>query len=103
MNAEADIPVESERQVLFLSITTCPVDIFSPEQRINPIPHETTNMRALDIQKSLVIHCLCIDDIRGSLAEWAQKKESGNIIFNVQNIFASEYKSRLFKTLNNTR
>ena len=95
--------MESERQGSVRSITTWPVLIFSPEQNINPSTYETTNMRALDIQKSLVIHCLCIDDIRGSLAEWAQKKESGNIIFNVQNIFASEYKSRLFKTLNNTR
>ena len=39
---------------------------------------------------------MCIDDITGLLAEWALKKLSGNIIWNVKNVFTSEYKSRLF-------
>ena len=60
-------------------------------------------MRALDIQQSLVIHCLCIDDITGSIEEWAQKKESGNIIWDVKNLFTSEYNSRLFRSLHNNK
>ena len=52
-------------------------------------------MISLNIQQLLLMHCLCIDDIIMSLEERAQNKEYGNIIFNVQNVFTSEYKSRL--------
>ena len=68
MNAEADIPVESERQGSFLCITTFLVILCFPEYIIIPITDETTNMRALDIPISLVIHCVCIYDIIYSLA-----------------------------------
>ena len=74
MNAEEDITVEPERQGSVLSTTTCPVIIISPEQIITTSIHNTANMRALDIHKSLIIHCLCIGDITGYLAEWTQKK-----------------------------
>ena len=60
-------------------------------------------MRAIYIQQSLVIHCLCINGIAGSLAEWGRKKESGNIIWNVKNVFTSEYKSIIFKILHNNQ
>ena len=67
-NAEADIPLESKRQESVPLITTFPVIFCSPEHGINPTTNETMNMRALYIQQSLVTHCLCIDDITGSLA-----------------------------------
>ena len=95
--------MERELQGSVLSVTTCSVIIISPEQRINPSARENTNTRSLDIQQSLVIHCLCIDDITGSLSEWERIKESGNIIWNVQNVFTSEYRSRIFITLHNTQ
>ena len=41
-------------------------------------------MRALDIQQSLVIHCLYIYDITGFLEEWGKKKKSGDILWNVK-------------------
>ena len=41
-------------------------------------------MRALDIQQSLVIHFLCIYEIIGYLAEWAQNNEYGNMKWNVK-------------------
>ena len=66
--------MEPERQVSVLSITTCTVIIRPPEHRINPSTHETKNTIALYIQQSLVIHCLCIVDITGSLSEWKRKK-----------------------------
>ena len=55
-NAESNIPVKSKRQGLVLSITACPVIIFSLEHIINPSTHENKNMRALYIQQSLVVH-----------------------------------------------
>ena len=69
MNAEADIPVKSEHQGSFLSIITFTVILHSLENILTPRTHETKNMRSLDIQQSLVIHCLCIDDITVYLAE----------------------------------
>ena len=66
-NAESNITVESERQVSVPSITTCLLILCSPEQIIFICTHDTLNMRALDIQQSLLIHCLCIDDITYSL------------------------------------
>ena len=60
-------------------------------------------MRALCIQQSLVIHCLCIYYITGSLEELPRNKESRNIIWNVQYLFTSEYKSRIFIILHNTQ
>ena len=70
-NAEADIPLESEHQESVLSINTCPVILHSPGHIITPSTHKTTNTRALYIQQSLVIQCLCIDKITVSLEEWA--------------------------------
>ena len=75
------------------TITTFLVVISSLEQIITTSKHETMNMRALDIQQSLLIHCLSIDYITGSVEERARNKESGNIILNVKNVFTSEYKS----------
>ena len=66
---QANIPVESELQRSLLSITTFPVIFCSLEQIIMPSKHEATDMIALYIQQSLVIHCLFIDDITASLAE----------------------------------
>ena len=68
MNAEADIQVESECQGTVLCITICPVILCFPEYIKNLSTDETTNMRALDIPISLVIHCVCIYDIIYSLA-----------------------------------
>ena len=103
MNSEANILVESERQISALSITICTVILRPPELSIMPSKHETMNMITLDIQQSLVIHFLCIYDIRGSLSEWEQKKESGNIIWNMKNVFTSEYNSILFRSLHNNQ
>ena len=47
------------------------------------------NMRALDMQQLLLIHSFCIEKNTSSLEEWAVKKESENIIWNVQNVFTS--------------
>ena len=44
------------------------------EQSIKSGIHENINTIALDIQESLVIIYLCIDDITGSFPEWARKK-----------------------------
>ena len=99
--AEANIPIKSEHQGSILSITTCPFIIRSPEQSKMPSTHETVNTRALDIQKLLAIHCLCIYDITGSLVELARKIESGNIIWNVENVFTSGYRSILFRSVHN--
>ena len=50
-NGERDIPVGSEHQVPISSITTFLVILCSPEYIIPPSTHETTNMRALDVQQ----------------------------------------------------
>ena len=60
-------------------------------------------MRALDTQQSLVINCLCIYDITCSLSEWEQSKETRNSIWDVQNVFTSEYRSKIFRSPHNTQ
>ena len=67
-NAEENISVEPELQGSVLSITICPFILNSLKQTITPSKHKNTNMRALDIQQSLVTNCLCIYDITVFLA-----------------------------------
>ena len=99
-----NVPCTETRMILIgtppLAIASCPVMVTAAT--MNHIPHSRhpeQSTRMLDIQGSLSVNCICIDDICGSVYEWCNNNESRSIQWNVTSIFLNSYSSLLFTAL----
>ena len=79
-----NVPCTETRMILAgtppLAIASCPVMVTAAT--MNHIPHSRhpeQSTRMLDIQGSLSVNCICMDDICGSVYEWCNKNESRSI------------------------
>ena len=105
IDASKHIPCTETRLIKLnmspLAILSCPVLVTSAQKcAFEHDENNETKTRMINVQESLLINCLCIDDVSGSLFEWCKNSENRSIQWNITSVFTRAYTSLVFDSLN---